>query len=1629
MKKKILLFLSAVLLLSLTLAVAISAAASESDFLVAPEKELVLGKDYAYSFAVVGDTQIINKKDASSDTAYMQTLYNWIKNNKEAKNIQYVMGVGDITDTFQTSGEYYAAEWANAKDALAILDAAGIPYSLVRGNHDISSGMNSAFGSGTEYYNDFLALAATNDAEGRPMAGFSGEYTDATNSQYKIENTYRKVIIGTDKYLIFTLDWAPSKANLTWIDSVISANQDYKVIVTMHQFLYKEGTFADDADSTLPHENIGDAKWGEVVTGGTELPRTLWDQVLAKYSNVELILCGHEAVENIITTQLRGDNGNTVTAMLVDAQGLDDVKSPLGMVAMLYFAADGSVVHVEYISTLRAADGDDSTGAYFRSKNQFSVKLEYENGWVKTPYGYIPSDEYNKYTFQLIIDDDGDLSTDNIYLGGTDTWVSSNNASGILVDVKTYFNNGGTASKYFKDAYIVMTRDHDGTSDGQYNNIAQIPGDVVLDLGGHNFSAGTKPIFPAYANQKNDYGNMGFAIKNGNVFLSSGAAVALASNTAGDGATYNVTFEKVNFSYASGGTSKNPLATTYAGVSGKVAYVNFNVIDCKIDLTGAPSGTNAFNLSNANNSHVTLTFCGGEIISTSEAVPNLVLAESGDKVFYTQSTDGYTKLTLPTSATAPIGVYADKDGYELGYEYSSKTDSTVTYTLKRKPVSDKGTIDVWLIGGQSNAAGYAQDILKESEYDERYTNGFSNILYYGSADDNVISSFTPVRIGLGAKSNFMGAEIGIASALGSSDGMNAIIKFARGATYLYPDGNTDASKTYGTWTSPSYIASNGISTEGNLNGALYHEFMETVTEGLALLREQGYTPVIRGMWWMQGEAETNREALANEYAALLEALINDVRSDLSTITGTDLSEMPFVAGNVYRNKAVDANGDYTYSQPPYLSKVNEQQSVVAAKLKNVFVVKTEGLEQKDGWHFISSGQKYLGEQFVINVVRASGKFSVITNGMFSTVSGSGSYAAGESVTIEVSVSAPYAINGVTYTEAGKEPVKVTLTDGKYTFTMPANDVYIDVETHNPNVIMTPYGEVPQQYADAKAYPFLLFKNGTCIGAESKWTDGSQIGIMKLVNEATQNASDVVYVLMRADYEFSTGKYDNFSMIKGKVIIDLDGNTFKVSTSQGMLKPNKKNAWNSTYEIKNGAIELNKGAVLNFGANANGVGYGFYISFTDVTISFTKGTTYQYIATTMAGSDLKGYVSQIITFNNCTFDLTNAPSNAILFNLSPDTAKNNLCHATVNGGNVIFGTNTGLTFATLMTGYKDGEADKLVFGKNAEGKYTTFTAPAGASAPTTTFTLDDGKSCVLTKINENSTTAEFKLVDASVGSIEFIPKVSIMLDRELIFNIYVPVHNRMWDLTIDGVSYAEKADELQIVEIGGEEHYLIQIALPSSVAARDINMVCTFALDEDGYKLANAKFVFNTVKYAEKVLADGSDVEKQLVRDVLSYVRAAYAYFGTTDAAKISAINAILGNGYDENNAPTKGDAVNSTQDFAGVSFVLNEIPAIRFYLADGKDASLYEFYVGGIKANTVTGTDVNGNYIELDVYAYAMCEMVTYTVDGGNGGNGGSYNLASYLEYVSAGNDQLLVSLVERFMKYCQSAKAYKLAA
>ena len=278
---------------------------------------------------------------------------------------------------------------------------------------------------------------------------------------------------------------------------------------------------------------------------------------------------------------------------------------------------------------------------------------------------------------------------------------------------------------------------------------------------------------------------------------------------------------------------------------------------------------------------------------------------------------------------------------------------------------ESNIINVYLIGGQSNAVGYGQDtgnVLANT--DSRFINGFDNVLYfsnqerYSGADTNV--EFKPVKIGFGNNSDTCGAEIGIANAVKDNGEMNAIIKCAWGATHLYPDINYNVSLEQGTWTSPSYIEKHNLDLETYPHiGGMYRWFEETVAQGIKLLIEEGYTPVIKGMWWMQGEAEMGSKQMSDAYEELLRTLIFDIRNTVGEITGYDCSDMPFVFG------LPSWNSPYP-NAPVYQEEVRNTMSKVAndTSFVNAAYVDTRGQNQHDMWHFDAAGQKYLGENFV-----------------------------------------------------------------------------------------------------------------------------------------------------------------------------------------------------------------------------------------------------------------------------------------------------------------------------------------------------------------------------------------------------------------------------------------------------------------------------------------------------------------------------------------------------------------------------------------------------------------------------------------------------------------------------------------
>ncbi len=299
----------------------------------------------------------------------------------------------------------------------------------------------------------------------------------------------------------------------------------------------------------------------------------------------------------------------------------------------------------------------------------------------------------------------------------------------------------------------------------------------------------------------------------------------------------------------------------------------------------------------------------------------------------------------------------------IGACSNTDTPATEPDSGEKLPQSSENIINVYLIAGQSNAVGYGMDtgnVIANS--DARFVDGFENVLYYGSQErwsgSYPNNMFKPVKLGMGVTADRSGAEIGIASAVADEGGMHAIIKCAQGATHLYPDDQNDVSLNYGTWTSPTYIKNNQVDlTKNPMIGYMYSRFVDTVTNGLRLLIEDGYTPVIKGVWWMQGEAEMFTLPMASAYRELFETLILDTRAMLSEVSGYDCSNVPFVCGLPKWNTR-------NSPAPTYQGMVRSAMETVAKELNNVGCVDCMPLNQHDDWHFDAAGQKELGQGFI-----------------------------------------------------------------------------------------------------------------------------------------------------------------------------------------------------------------------------------------------------------------------------------------------------------------------------------------------------------------------------------------------------------------------------------------------------------------------------------------------------------------------------------------------------------------------------------------------------------------------------------------------------------------------------------------
>ena len=238
-----------------------------------------------FSIVLLPDTQYYTSKQADGDNNTYYRQMQWIIDHLQDDNILFAIHLGDITNNNT------AEQWRIASQAHALLDEAGVPYSVLPGNHDYL--VNGHFKRNGSLMGDYFPPSRF-----AGKAWYGGHYgTDGNNSFAYFSN-------GGQRFLVLSLEYAPRKDVLCWARDVIEAHPDHHVIVATHCYLTHGGGYA--GCPTDSYDTLG-------ASG-----RDLWEELIAPHSNVFMVVSGHVGdSEHRLKTS---NTGRPVHEILVDYQ-------------------------------------------------------------------------------------------------------------------------------------------------------------------------------------------------------------------------------------------------------------------------------------------------------------------------------------------------------------------------------------------------------------------------------------------------------------------------------------------------------------------------------------------------------------------------------------------------------------------------------------------------------------------------------------------------------------------------------------------------------------------------------------------------------------------------------------------------------------------------------------------------------------------------------------------------------------------------------------------------------------------------------------------------------------------------------------------------------------------------------------------------------------------------------------------------------------------------------------------------------------------------------------------------------------------------------------------------------------
>src|SRR5690625_2282213 len=319
----------------------------DSDFEIGDDPDFA---DFDYNFVWLADTQFYTE----SFPWHYENQVNWIAENKDEFNIEYVFHSGDIVNSWNK-----IFQWEFADEYMKVLEDADVPYGILAGNHDVEL-PNLGYQNYYEYFGE-------DRFKDQPYYGGSFQNNRGHYDLISVQ--------GVD-FIMVHMGWQPQEDGIAWMNDVLQEHPNRIAILNFHQYLDMNGI--------------------------TDMGQTIFDEVVVPNPNVQVVIGGHHLGSNVTTQEVEDEDGSqrVIYELLGNFQG--ESEGGLGYLNMMSMDIDSNSMYVTSYSPSVEYDPEeyeDLNPYNFYDDTPYRVPLDLEPMTKNVATDFF---EVNTYTDEVI---------------------------------------------------------------------------------------------------------------------------------------------------------------------------------------------------------------------------------------------------------------------------------------------------------------------------------------------------------------------------------------------------------------------------------------------------------------------------------------------------------------------------------------------------------------------------------------------------------------------------------------------------------------------------------------------------------------------------------------------------------------------------------------------------------------------------------------------------------------------------------------------------------------------------------------------------------------------------------------------------------------------------------------------------------------------------------------------------------------------------------------------------------------------------------------------------------------------------------------------------------------------------